>query len=149
VRDWAYDFEAASAEAVCGFSPDQRCKWERKLLIHEEHLRNPFHRWMVEQAKEEKLSVEAALEYLNETLLRPPYVTQELLDKYHISLPVSNKTAWYWMKRSGAVAGEFKQSFYTDTREKAAVLKDKQVAYRPCYCCSREPNRDDVMTLAA
>jgi hypothetical protein len=146
VRDWAYDFEAASAEAVCGFSPDQRGKWERELLIHEEHLQKPFHRWMIEQAKEEKLSVEAALEYLNSTLLRPPYVTQELLDEYHITLPVSNKAAWYWMKQSGAVAGEFKQSFYTDTHEKAAVLKDKQVACRRLLLLLVNPKRDDVMT---
>eukprot|EP00966_Prymnesium_polylepis_P128766 2978215-Prymnesium_polylepis.2 len=85
---------------------------------------------MVEQAKEEKLSVEAAHEYLNSTLLRPPHVTDELLADYNISLPVSNYTAWFWMTQCGAQSGTFKQSFYNDHHGGAMVQKDKE-ADRP------------------
>mmetsp|Transcript_46989 Transcript_46989/g.123819 ORF Transcript_46989/g.123819 Transcript_46989/m.123819 type:complete len:759 (+) Transcript_46989:1223-3499(+) len=81
---------------------------------------------MVEQAKAEKLSVEAARDYLNSTLLRPPYVSEELLADYNMSLPISLRTAWFWMKQSGAVSGTFKQSFYNDHHESAMVTKDKQ-----------------------
>ena len=31
--------------------------------------------------------------------------TQQMLDDYHVSLPISNKTAWRWMRASGAQAG--------------------------------------------
>jgi hypothetical protein len=77
-RAWAYDFEPAFGSSSCGFSRDQRGSWERELLVHEEQLRKPFHKWMVERAREYKLSVEAAHEYLNSTLLRPPHVTVRL-----------------------------------------------------------------------
>ena len=82
---------------------------------------------MVDQAKEERLSVDAACEYLNSTLLRPPHVTDELLADYNMSLPISNYTAWFWMTRCGAVSGTSKQSYYTDTHEAKLVLKDKKV----------------------
>jgi hypothetical protein len=132
VRAWAYDFEPVYGSSAVGFTRDQRGQWERELLIHEEHLRRPFHRWMVKEAKAEKLSVEAARDYLNSTLLRPPHVSEELLADYNISLPIALSTAWFWMKQSGAVSGTFKQSFYNDHHENAMVLKDKQV----CVLCS-------------
>ena len=50
------------------FSPDERGKWACELLIHEEDLQRKFHKWMVKTAKDEQLSVEAALEYLDDTL---------------------------------------------------------------------------------
>ena len=80
---------------------------------------------MVEQAKAEKLSVEAARDYLNSTLLRPPHVSEELLLDYNISLPIALSTAWFWMKQSGAVSGTF-----NDHHENAMVLKDKTVRRR-------------------
>lgn len=90
VRSWQLDFVSNDGR----FAPDQRGKWARELLIHEEDLQRKFHKWMIATAKEEKLSVDAALEYLNGTLLRPPHTTDEMLKDYHISLPISNKTAW-------------------------------------------------------
>ena len=35
VRRWAYDFEPAFGSSECGFTRDQRGRWERELLIHE------------------------------------------------------------------------------------------------------------------
>ena len=97
VSGWRLDFEAGGK-----FAPDGRGKWERELLIHEEDLQRKFHKWMVATARAEELSVEAAQEYLNATLLRPPHVSAETLTDYKISLPISNKTAWFWMRQSDA-----------------------------------------------
>ena len=97
VSGWRLDFEAGGR-----FSLDGRGKWERELLIHEEDLQRKFHKWMVSTARAETLSVEAAQEYLNSTLLRPPHVSAETLADYKISLPISNKTAWFWMRQSDA-----------------------------------------------
>eukprot|EP00966_Prymnesium_polylepis_P061538 1428158-Prymnesium_polylepis.1 len=89
---------------------------------------------MVQQAKAEKLSVEAARDYLNSTLLQPPHVTAELLADYNISLPIALSTAWFWMKQSGAVSGTFKQSFYNDHHENAMVVKDREVRRATRFC---------------
>ena len=92
---------------------------------------------MIREAKAHKLSVAAAHKYLNETLLRPPLVTQETLDDYRISLPVSERTAWLWMRRCGAVAGKYKQNFYNDYHESELVKRDRQERYIP------EQDRDE------
>ena len=97
VNSWRLDFETGSK-----FARDGRGKWQRELLIHEEDLRRKFHKWMVKAAREEKLSIEAALDYLNNTLLRPPHVDEQTLSDYNITLPMSNYTAWYWMRQCDA-----------------------------------------------
>ena len=97
VSSWWLDFETGGK-----FARDGRGKWQRELLIHEEDLQRKFHKWMVKTAREEKLNVEAALDYLNNTLLRPPHVSEQTLADYKISLPISNYTAWYWMRQSDA-----------------------------------------------
>ena len=97
VSAWRHDFEVDGK-----FAPDGRGKWERELLIHEEDLQRKFHKWMVATARAEKLNVEAAQDYLNNTLLRPPHVTEKTLADYKISLPVSSYTAWFWMRQSDA-----------------------------------------------
>ena len=126
-RGWRFEYEQNGGK----FELDGRGKWARELLIHEEDLARKFHKWMVATAREEKLSVEAALEYLNGTLLRPPHVTEETLKDYHISLPITNKTAWFWMQKCGAQCGKFAQSYYNDHHESPMVLKDRQERYIP------------------
>eukprot|EP00966_Prymnesium_polylepis_P018479 425634-Prymnesium_polylepis.1 len=88
VSGWRYDFEVGGK-----FAPDGRGKWERKLLIHEENLQRKFHKWMVATARAEQLNVDAAREYLNKTLLQPPHVSQQVLDNYKSTLPISKYTA--------------------------------------------------------
>eukprot|EP00966_Prymnesium_polylepis_P259271 5988590-Prymnesium_polylepis.1 len=97
LNGWRHNFEVGGK-----FAPDGRGKWERELLIHEEDLQRKFHKWMVATARAEKLSVEAARDYLNGTLLRPPNVSDETLADYKISLPVSIGTTWFWMFKSDA-----------------------------------------------
>ena len=104
IRSWVFDFESGQL----GFALDRRGRWERELLIHEEHIAHLFRKWMVSQAKTEKLSVDAAHRYLNETLLKPPHVSEELLDVYNISLPISISTARFWMARSGALVVRYR-----------------------------------------
>lgn len=134
VRGWQLEYASNDFK----FSPDERGKWARELLIHEEDLQRKFHKWMVKTAKDEQLSVEAALEYLNGTLLRPPHTTPQMLADYHITLPISNKTAWRWMRASGAQAGKFKQSYYNDHHEAEFVKKDRADRYIP------EMDRDEL-----
>ena len=126
MRSWRLEYETLGFK----FAADARGKWARELLIHEEDLQRKFHKWMVVTAKDEKLSVEAALEYLNGTLLRPPHVTSQMLADYRIVLPITNYTAWFWMKASGAQAGKFQQSYYNDHHEAEFVKKDRSKAYK-------------------
>lgn len=85
----------------------------------------------IQAAKDEKLSVEAALEYLNGTLLLPPLTPPQLLKDYMIALPISNYTAWFWMRACGALAGKFKQSYYNDNHEAEFVKRDRKERYIP------------------
>ena len=117
---------SADEEAERGFAADQRGKWQRELLILEEDLLHKFRKWMIKQTKAEDLSVEAARTYLNDELLVPPLVSAEMLEDYHVTLPISLHTAWRWMRAAGAVAGKFKQSFYNDSHESALVKKDRK-----------------------
>ena len=126
-RAWRFQFETNEGK----FELDGRGKWERELLVHEEDLARRFHKWMVATARAEKLSVEAALEYLNGTLLRPPHVTEATLKDYRITLPIANGTAWFWMQKCGAQCGKFAQSYYNDHHESAMVVKDRQERYIP------------------
>ena len=126
-QSWRFEYEQNEGK----FELDGRGKWARELLIHEEYLARKFHKWMVATAKDEKLSVEAALEYLNGTLLRPPHVTEETLKDYHITLPIVNGTAWFWMTKCGAACGKFSQSYYNDHHESEMVIKDRRVRYIP------------------
>ena len=126
-RAWRFEFEQNAGK----FELDGRGKWERELLIHEADLARKFHKWMVATARDEKLSVEAAREYLNGTLLHPPHVTEEMLLDYHIRLPVSNSTAHFWMTKCGAQCGKFAQSYYNDHHESEMVIKDRRERYIP------------------
>ena len=131
VRAWRCDYMAsADEEAERGFTPDRRGKWARELLIHEEDIQKKFRKWMIQRTKAEDLSVEAAHKYLNTVLLVPPLVSAELLEDYHMTLPISLDTAWRWMRAVGAVASKFKQSFYNDSHESALVKRDRQVRSR-------------------
>ena len=124
-RGWRFEYEQNGGKLEL----DGRGKWARELLIHEEDLARLFHKWMVATAREEKLSVEAALEYLNGTLLRPPHVTEATLKDYRMTLPITNGTAWFWMHKCGAQCGKFAQSYYNDHHESAMVIKDRQERY--------------------
>ena len=126
-RAWRFEYEQNEGQ----FELDGRGKWQRELLIHEEDLARKFHKWMVVTAKEERLSVEAAREYLNGTLLRPPHVKEETLHDYHMTLPISNSTAHFWMLRCGAQCGKFAQSYYNDHHESELVIKDRTERYIP------------------
>ena len=125
ISNWRLDFEAGGK-----FAPDGRGKWERELLIHEEDLQRKFHKWLVATARAEKLSVDAAQEYLNNTLLRPPHVTAETLADYKISLPISNKTAWFWMRQSDAKV----------RRHACSPPCPKVHTLHPCSCPTRCPS---------
>ena len=91
---------------------------------------------MRKAAKEETLSVDSALQYLNTDLLEN--AGAQLLKDYNMTLPVSRKTAWFWMRQCEAVAGKFQQSYYNDHHQSEAVLKDKLERYIP------EMDRDEL-----
>ena len=127
VRGWLIDYETDGF-----FAADSRGKAERELMILEEDLQQTFCRWMRKAAKDEALSVDAALVYLNTTLL--PDAARDsptILDDYNMTLPICRSTAWFWMVKCRAVSGKFKQSNYNDHHESASVLKDKLERYIP------------------
>lgn len=130
----------------CKIQLPSRGKWQREILILEEDLREAFVRWMKQQAKKESLDVDAGLKYLNEVLLKE--VDAELLSSYNITLPISRKTAWRWMRLCGARHEEAQKSYYCDQHETAPV-----VAYRGTYCnvrsCSSASNSRAVLRHAA
>ena len=94
VRIWRTDFEI---DGECRFGRDSRGTWPRELLIHEENLKKKFNKWMRKAAKEETLSVDSALQYLNTDLLEN--AGAQLLKDYNMTLPVSRYTAWFWMRQ--------------------------------------------------
>ena len=54
-----------------------------------------------------------------------------MLKDYHITLPIANGTAWFWMRQCGAQCGKFSQSYYNDHHESEMVTKDKLERYIP------------------
>jgi len=99
----------------------------------EDDIKLKFTRWMLSQAKKEKLSVELAAKYLNEDLLVKELIPHpELMQQYGLALPVSRATVARWMLLCGARWEPYKQGYYNDKHG------DPQVLAHRCACLEHD-----------
>ena len=71
-----------------------------------------------------KLSVELAWEYLNTKLLKN--INEETLLAHRISLPISKKCAWNWMKKCGGGRMDSKKTYYNDHHQNPEVIEHRE-----------------------
>lgn len=57
----------------------------------------------------------------------------EILEEYHLSMPISRTTVWRWMRMHGAKFDVVKKSYYTDTHD-----TPDNIAYRMNYIATLE-----------
>ena len=104
---------------------DRRGSYERRFLLHEEDLKNKFKRWMRKNLR--KLTVDLAWEYLNTKLLKN--IKEETLLAHRISLPISKKCAWTWMKKCGGGRMDSMKTYYNDHHQHPEVIEHRDNIY--------------------
>jgi hypothetical protein len=112
-------------------------KWKRELLINEEDIARKVRKFMIGRVRKEALSVDDALSFFNDEILKPLAQTESgraTLAAHHLGDRISRSTAHRWMRAAGCKYDAAKQSYYNDKHEDADV-----VAYRKVYA---EVSRD-------
>ena len=120
-RDWTshIDYTNEEDENFFGaFNPDDRGRTKRNWLMNENDLKEKFKLWMKSNLK--NLSMASACKYVNEVLLKDE--SPELLSRYGLKLPISDKTVLAWMHKCGAETCWYKTSYYNDAHERPDVL---------------------------
>jgi len=100
----------------------------------QEDLLVKFRRFCLSKAKQHEMSVDEALDYLNNTLLAE--LPQATLDEFKIRLPIHRATAGRWLHHANIKCGIFQKSYYSDKHEDPVVH-----AYRQKYIAVM----DDIM----
>jgi hypothetical protein len=128
------------------FSMHGRGKWMREILILEEDLHLKFKRWLVGRVKKEDLSVDLALTFINDSLLKPLWWEangsenaegRQLLGEYRIGETISRATAHRWMLACGCKYDYNKQCYFQDKHQDPIVIKYRKAYVEVGACCER------------